>query len=574
MRVKPVQPRAASNNWQLGAGPSIKDAGQLADKRGAAKALHLEEALLETLIRMREERKATRAGRRDGKRGIPGKTEAHAMPFGLLAIKERGDQALWKLAQAWALEDQILKAQFLTCKRTLIDYESRLHTLKDEYGRRQLERAQQGATDAPELETLERLWRSQDLERGVAPADQLTAYSSTAQTGSQGPAEPMAGRNDSSSGTEQVDDASRQRSKHRVDEASRNNVAPVSRKMGIGSLPYWTILALVVVGEIPLNAFAFKLFDEPDLFSYIMTASVALILIACAHSLGIFLSREGSTGAERVLTWILVIVPVLGIGAIATVRNAYLETKSANDLSTLQVPLTFGLLNILIYAGAVVLSYLKHDQQTEYNLKRTRRRLEREQEREARMHRKRQNEELKRLRKVDEAARETKRAEHEQARQQRQRQREEEEAQLARKEQTRRQQEEEVRRNEQEKRRRAEEPLRKRAEQRSRFSREEERALDSLAGQIADTGLELESSRTARQKRWEATCAGAMHRKNYFTRLMLLYCSGNVAARENHVAPPVLHTLPEIEVPPVFANQLEWEVAPGQGTLEPHELRR
>jgi hypothetical protein len=530
--------------------------------------------LLETLRQMWEQRKATRAGRRDGKRGYPGKSEAHALPFGLLAIKERGDQALWKLAQAWAVEDQTLKAQFLTCKRTLIDSESRLDTLKDEYGRRQLERAQQGATDAPELETLERLWRSQDLERRVTP-EQRAATSSTAQTPPL--REPSPGRSDPSSGEELVEGASRERGKRQEHEqmASRHDVASVRRKTGIGPIPYWATLALVVVGEIPLNAFAFRLFGEADLFSYVMTASVALILIACAHGLGIFLSRESATGAERVLTWTLVIVPVLGIGAIAAVRDVYIETQGAGaDLGALQGTLTFGLLNVLIYAGAVVLSYLKHDQQTEHNLKRSRRRLEKEKEREARRHRKRENEELKRLRQAEEAEREAERAEHELARQQRKLQREEEEAQLARKEQTRRQQEEEAQREEHEGRRRAEEPLRKRAEQRTRLSREEERALDALAGQISDTARELESSRTARQKRWEAACAGAMHKKNYFARLMLLYCSGNVATRENHVAPPVLLTLPEIEVPPVFDSQLEWEEAQREVTPEPQAVRR
>jgi len=185
---------------------------------------------------MWEQRKATRAGRRDGKRGIPGKTEAHALSFGLLAIKERGDQALWKLAQAWAVEDQTLKGQFLTCKRTLIDSESRLETLKDEYGGRQLGRAQQEATDNPELELLERLWRSQDLERRVAPAELGAAISSTAQTASQEPGEPSAGRSDPSPATELVDGASRGRGKRQEHQpmVSRHDNASVRRKMGIG----------------------------------------------------------------------------------------------------------------------------------------------------------------------------------------------------------------------------------------------------------------------------------------------------------------------------------------------------
>jgi hypothetical protein len=285
--------------------------------------------LLEAARQMWEQRKATRSGRRDGKRGIPGKTEAHALPFGLLAIKERGDQALWKLAQAWAVEDQTLKGQFLTCKRTLVDSESRLDTLKDEYGRRQLERAQQEAADSPELEALERLWRSRDVERLVAQAEQRTDDSSAAQTSSQDPEAPSSGRSDASSAAELADGASRERSMHQEHEqmASRHDIASVRRKMGIGPIPYWATLTLVVISEIPLNAFAFRLFGEPDLFSYVMTASVALILIACAHGLGIFLSRESATGAERVLTWTLVVVPLLGIGAIAAVRDVYLETK-------------------------------------------------------------------------------------------------------------------------------------------------------------------------------------------------------------------------------------------------------
>jgi len=55
------------------------------------------------------------------------------------------------------------------------------------------------------------------------------------------------------------------------------------------------IIALIVIGEIPLNAFAFRLFHESDLLTYAMTVTVAVGLVVGAHFLGLLASRPERT---------------------------------------------------------------------------------------------------------------------------------------------------------------------------------------------------------------------------------------------------------------------------------------
>jgi len=85
-----------------------------------------------------------------------------------------------------------------------------------------------------------------------------------------------------------------------------------------------------VIGEIPLNAFAFRLFHEPDVLTYAMTVTVAVGLVLLAHGLGLFLSRP-----ERNRVWRL-LVGVFVMGIIINHINREFASVSTERLSSLK----------------------------------------------------------------------------------------------------------------------------------------------------------------------------------------------------------------------------------------------
>jgi hypothetical protein len=127
---------------------------------------------------------------------------------------------------------------------------------------------------------------------------------------------------------------------------------------------YAVAIIAILIAEFPLNAIAFRLFGEAEILTWVMTASLAFTLVFCAHGLGTFLRTEQPTMAERRWIVVLVVLPVLTIVAIALIRARYLSLESA--ITGLQVlgpwvgSLVFLVINLLVYTGATMLSYLAH----------------------------------------------------------------------------------------------------------------------------------------------------------------------------------------------------------------------
>ncbi len=132
----------------------------------------------------------------------------------------------------------------------------------------------------------------------------------------------------------------------------------------IGPRVYALAVVAILVAEFPLNAIAFRLFGEAEILTWVMTASLAFTLVFCAHGLGTFLRVDQPTMAERRWIVVLVVLPVVTIVAIALIRSRYLSLASA--LTGLQVlgplvgSLVFLVINLLVYTGATMLSYLAH----------------------------------------------------------------------------------------------------------------------------------------------------------------------------------------------------------------------
>ena len=124
------------------------------------------------------------------------------------------------------------------------------------------------------------------------------------------------------------------------------------------------LITLILVAEFPLNAIAFRLFGESEVLTWVMTAGLAATLILCAHGLGAFLRVPHPTMAERRWVIVLLVLPALAIVGIAIIRERYLSVAAAaggfDALGPVVGSVLFLVINLLIYAGATMLSYLAH----------------------------------------------------------------------------------------------------------------------------------------------------------------------------------------------------------------------
>ena len=132
----------------------------------------------------------------------------------------------------------------------------------------------------------------------------------------------------------------------------------------ISTRVYVAAIIAILLAEFPLNAIAFRLFGEAEVLTWVMTAGLAVMLVVCAHGLGTFLRLEQPTMAERRWVWILIAVPVLALVGVALIRARYLSMEAAvtglDVLGPVVGSLVFLVINLLIYTGATMLSYLAH----------------------------------------------------------------------------------------------------------------------------------------------------------------------------------------------------------------------
>jgi hypothetical protein len=293
---------------------------------------------------------------------------------------------------------------------------------------------------------------------------------------------------------------------------------------GIGPFVYWPLIALITLGEIPLNAFAFRLFHESDLLTYVLTVTVAIALVAFAHALGLLLARDTRPRVERVLVGVFAVLPIAVIGVIALVRYGYLiEVGGDVGLGPVLGALAFGLINLLVFGAAAGLSYLHHDPRTLASRRAAIRAAERERELAER-----RSEERERVRRGRELAG----------------LRERHEAEL------------EARRREgslrSERVASAMEAIRRGARERLERLGELEAKVVAARAAVADARREVDRVAAERKGLQEATDAELAAIRSHRDRLFYTYCSANVRARKGHDTPACLQEIPPLEVPEGF----------------------
>lgn len=139
---------------------------------------------------------------------------------------------------------------------------------------------------------------------------------------------------------------------------------PVDRGPKLSHRVYAVAIFAILLAEFPLNAIAFRLFGEAEVLTWVMTASLAITLVLCAHGLGTFLRQVHPSMAERRWVVVLIALPVLTIVAIAVIRARYLTVEAGalgvKTLGPVVGSAAFLVINLLVYTGATMLSYLAH----------------------------------------------------------------------------------------------------------------------------------------------------------------------------------------------------------------------
>jgi hypothetical protein len=490
----------------------------------------------------RELRDARRKGRRDGRAGVPA-VDAESLPFDLREIRARAEERVHRLVQRWKQEDRSLDAELGDLGQREVAANARL---ADAEMQRDAALATDESRKADEEQRLTRL--QQRLEDLPTPDDtpfeipearepELRATPAVSSV-----FDPALPRVETSRLAPELPDLS----------ALAVDMTDVSWH-GIGSIVYWALVALIVIGEIPLNAFAFRLFHESDLLTYAMTVTVAVGLVAFAHGLGLLVSRPERTTVERILVGAFTVVPLAAITVISLVRYGYLtDVGGDTGVGPVLGTLAFGCINLLVFGAAAGLSYLHHDPRTLVNRRAAVRTAERERARAARrsaeVERAQQRREYRRQ--DDARKREEDLARRRMAREQERRRREIEIETARRTAAVQVRKTEVIARREQVVE--AMRPLRDAARERAERLGEMNALVDAARAELGTVEQRIASIAGERRALCEATDAQIREERAGHDRLVFAYCSANVRARVGHDTPRCLEFIPPLEAPAEF----------------------
>lgn len=500
---------------------------------------------------------ARRAGKKDGKKGVPLHDDTESYPFRLLSIKQQAEEQMHVLDARHQEQDRDPKSRYLQAKQSLDEARSEYQAKLEEFGRREKERDAEEKKDKAERERLEKE-RTKRLTQGIAGTSSQESSSLDRPT-------PMPVPEATSSEQAPTVGALALEPRPRAEAPQPSPVAAVSseperqpKRFGLRAFSYWLLISLIVFGELPLNAMAFRLFGENDSITYVMTFAIALVLVLIAHYVGMKWAESDARITEQVFTGALVLFCLSAIVMIGIVRTKYVMAESEGDivvryLGPFLSTVAFIFINIVIYAGAIALSKLRHDPDAAVNISAARKRAFKEQKKELERQSKLQEESDKDSSKRAAKRNEMRRKQSEKEAKERAKLEEWEAARVSKLNAKARKDYEAQKRLE-------EQPFINRQRQRTEDSRREADALANLEGRIESLQREVNSLKSERDALAGSTEAEAKRIRKYYERIMSEYCAANVNARKDRKTPPVLKSLPVIEIPEELREVLvSWE---------------
>ena len=126
---------------------------------------------------------------------------------------------------------------------------------------------------------------------------------------------------------------------------------------------HWALVVFLALSEFPLNAIVFRMFNEPEIMTYFISSSLAIMIPLVAVFVGTSLRHGFSNRVGKAILGIILVASVMGVlGAITYVRSMYLQMHGslAGGDSNALVYSIFAI-NMFVFVAAMSVSFNAHD---------------------------------------------------------------------------------------------------------------------------------------------------------------------------------------------------------------------
>jgi hypothetical protein len=131
------------------------------------------------------------------------------------------------------------------------------------------------------------------------------------------------------------------------------------RDVLLGRPAYIAALTGAIVVDVPFNAVAFRVLQEPEISTLVVAVGIAAVLLLIAHFLPISYKRGHGLVAGVGLT--TVVGAILGIAAFRESYMRHLGVESAGGMDPRTATIGFVALSFLVFFGAAIASFYAHD---------------------------------------------------------------------------------------------------------------------------------------------------------------------------------------------------------------------
>lgn len=141
---------------------------------------------------------------------------------------------------------------------------------------------------------------------------------------------------------------------------------------------YWIMVIFLLICEVPLNGTVFQVLKEGQLFNYLISAGIGVLILWAAHAAGIHLRRKAFDDRTSSVMFIVVMsLPVMTVFVMASLRLYYLHVRQLVTPEGEKIAyFAFLSINLLMFTVAFYISWFSHLVGAE-ELARTRRLVER-----------------------------------------------------------------------------------------------------------------------------------------------------------------------------------------------------
>lgn len=127
-------------------------------------------------------------------------------------------------------------------------------------------------------------------------------------------------------------------------------------------MTYWAMVIFLLICEVPLNGTVFQVLKEGQLFNYLISAGIGVLILWAAHSAGIHLRRRAfDDRTSSVMFMVVMLLPVMTMFVMASLRQYYLHLRQlVNPEGEKVAYFAFLSINLLMFAVAFYISWFSH----------------------------------------------------------------------------------------------------------------------------------------------------------------------------------------------------------------------